>query len=104
MAGHLYTYGRVLGIEELIDRVEAVDAAALRRFAEQLCRRGDPAIAAVGPVKRLEAREAFAHRFGRGPPLSDAQWSMFTRGMMFPGGREPILPGDSVLLRFPPMS
>ena len=60
MAGHLYAYGRVLGIGELIDRVEAVDAAALRHFAETLCRRGDPAIAAVGPAKRLESRETFA--------------------------------------------
>jgi hypothetical protein len=63
----------VLGIEELIGRVEAVDAAALRRFAAALCRRGDPAIAAVGPVKRLESRDVFARRFGRELALSDAQ-------------------------------
>jgi predicted Zn-dependent peptidase len=73
MAGHLYAYGRVLGIEELINRVEAVDAAALRRFADALCRRGNPGISAVGPVKRLESREVFARRFGREPALSDAQ-------------------------------
>ena len=29
---------------------------------------------------------------------------MFTRGMIFPGGREPILRGDGVLLRYPQMS
>src|SRR5205085_9489241 len=57
MAGHLYTYGRVLSIEELIGRVDAVDAAELRRFAESLCRRGDPEMSAVGPVTRLESRE-----------------------------------------------
>jgi predicted Zn-dependent peptidase len=73
MAGHLYTYGRVLGVQELIDRVDAVDAAHLRRFAENLCRRGGPAMAAVGPVKRLESREVFAHRFGASPALSHAQ-------------------------------
>ncbi len=73
IAGHLYAYGRVLGVEELIDRVDAVDAAALRRFAERLCRRGEPAMAAVGPVKRLESRDVFAHRFGRELALSDAQ-------------------------------
>src|SRR5712672_1143956 len=28
---------------------------------------------------------------------------MFTRGMIFPGGREPILQGDGVLLRYPQM-
>src|SRR6266550_3455551 len=29
---------------------------------------------------------------------------MFRRGMMFPGGRDPILHGDGVLLRYPQMS
>jgi ribosomal-protein-alanine N-acetyltransferase len=29
---------------------------------------------------------------------------MFTRGMIFPGGREPVLQGDGVLLRYPQMS
>ena len=29
---------------------------------------------------------------------------MFTRGMIFPGGREPILQGDGILLRYPQMS
>ena len=28
---------------------------------------------------------------------------MFTRGMIFPGGREPILQGEGVLLRYPQM-
>jgi predicted Zn-dependent peptidase len=65
IAGHLYAFGRVLSVEELTARVEAVDALALRRFAEKICLRGDPAIAAVGPVKRLESRERFAARFGR---------------------------------------
>jgi predicted Zn-dependent peptidase len=72
MAGHLYTYGRVLGLDEIIARVDAVGAAALRRFAESLCRTGNPAIAAVGPVKRLESRDSFARRFGRHPALTNA--------------------------------
>ncbi len=71
--GHLYAYGRVLGIEELIDRIEAVDAAALRGFAQSLCSRGNPAISAVGPVKGLESRDCFARRFGRELALSDVQ-------------------------------
>jgi predicted Zn-dependent peptidase len=70
IAGHLFTYGRVLSVAELTARVDAVDAAALRRFAERLCARGDPAIAAVGPVGRLESRETFARRFGRAPALA----------------------------------
>jgi predicted Zn-dependent peptidase len=72
MAGHLYAYGRVLSVEELIARVDAVDAAALRRFADRLCRTGNPAIAAVGPVSRLESRDSFARRFGRTLALTNA--------------------------------
>ena len=29
---------------------------------------------------------------------------MFMRGMIFPGGREPVLQGDGVVLRYPEMS
>lgn len=64
MTGHLYTFGRVLTVQEVIERIEAVDVTALRRFAEGVCARGQPAIAALGPVKRLESRDAFAARFG----------------------------------------
>ena len=72
MANHLYAYGRVLSVDELIARVDAVDAAALGRFAEKICQTGNPAIAAVGPVKRLESRDVFARRFGRTSALTDA--------------------------------
>jgi predicted Zn-dependent peptidase len=72
MAGHLYAYGRVLSVAELIARVDAVDAAALKRLAERICRTGNPAIAAVGPVSRLESRETFARRFGRAAALAPA--------------------------------
>jgi len=65
MAGHLFVYGRILSVEEMIGRVEAVDAAAVRRFAARICERGEPALAAIGPINRLESREAFARRFGR---------------------------------------
>jgi predicted Zn-dependent peptidase len=73
IASQLYTYGRTLSVEEMIRRVEAVDAGAIRRFAEQLCQRGGPAIAAVGPAKRLESRDVFARRFGRSPALTEAR-------------------------------
>ena len=65
IAGHLYAYGRVLSIAELNERLDAVDAAAVRRFAEKLCARGEPSMAAVGPVRRLESHERFSARFGR---------------------------------------
>jgi predicted Zn-dependent peptidase len=65
IAAHLFAYGRVLTMAEITARVDAVDAAALRRFAGNLAERGDPSIAAVGPLRRLESRDAFARRFGR---------------------------------------
>jgi predicted Zn-dependent peptidase len=69
IASHLFNFGRPLSVTELSQRIDAVDAAALRRFAERVSSRGEPAIAAVGPVGRLESREAFARRFGRTPVL-----------------------------------
>ena len=69
IASHLFTFGRVLTVAELIARVDAVDAGAVRRFATKVCTRGEPSIAAVGPVRRLESQEAFARRFGRAPAL-----------------------------------
>jgi predicted Zn-dependent peptidase len=65
MVGHLFTFGRLLSLEEIIGRIEAVDTAAVRRYAARVCETGDPAMAAVGPIKRLESREVFAKRFGR---------------------------------------
>ena len=65
IAAHLYAFGRVLSVQELTARIDAVDAARVRRFAERLCRDADPAIAALGPVRHLETRDRFASRFGR---------------------------------------
>ena len=70
IAGHLFTFGRVLSSAESRARIEAVDGARVRRFAERVCATGGPAIAAVGPVGRLESREVFARRFGRAPALA----------------------------------
>lgn len=71
-AGHLYAFGRIVGIDELIAKIEAVDAEALRNFARRICETGNPAMAAVGPVKRLESRDRFAQRFGHARSASDA--------------------------------
>jgi predicted Zn-dependent peptidase len=64
IATHLMAFGRVMPVAELMEKIEAVDAEAVRRFARAVCERGTPALAAVGPVKRLETRERFAARFG----------------------------------------
>jgi len=72
IAGHLLNFGRVLSTKEMTARVDAVDAAALRRFAAKLCEQGGPAMASVGPVGRLESLDRFARRFGRAPELAGA--------------------------------
>jgi predicted Zn-dependent peptidase len=65
MASHLHIYGRVLSTDELVGRIDAVDVEAVRSFASRLCETGNPGMASVGPVKRLESRARFAGRFGR---------------------------------------
>jgi predicted Zn-dependent peptidase len=72
IAGHLLNFGRVLSTKEMTARVDAVDAAALRRFATKLCERGGPTMASVGPVGRLESLERFSRRFGRATELASA--------------------------------
>jgi hypothetical protein len=64
--------GRVLSVQEMTARLAAVDAAAIRRFAARLCERGEPAMAAVGPITRLESHDRFARRFGREHALAGA--------------------------------
>jgi predicted Zn-dependent peptidase len=70
IAGQMFSYGRVLSIEELTARLDAVDAAAVRRFGARVMAAGSPSIAAVGPIERLESHDAFARRFGNGRALA----------------------------------
>jgi predicted Zn-dependent peptidase len=64
IAAQWFTHGRVLPVEELSAKLEAVDAAAVRRFGARLMETVSPAMAAVGPVGHLESYETFAGRFG----------------------------------------
>jgi predicted Zn-dependent peptidase len=64
IAGQIFAYGRVLGIAEMTAKLDAVDAAAVRRYGAQVLETGNPAIAAVGPVGKLETFDVFARRFG----------------------------------------
>ena len=62
-------HGRVLPIEEMIGKVDQVDAAAIRRFAGRFGGKASaPALAAVGPLKGagggLESYDRLAARFG----------------------------------------
>lgn len=62
-------HGRVLPIDEVISKVDQVDAAAVRRFASRFLSKSSPApaLAAVGPLKGagggLESYERLAARF-----------------------------------------
>ena len=55
-------FGRPLSVEEITERVDAVDAAALRRFADRITA-SKPSIAAVGPLSGLETHDRIAARF-----------------------------------------
>ena len=68
-ARQLLIYGRPLPVSEIIEKVEAVDAAALRRFAERILGGSAPTIAAIGPIGRLESYDTFAARFGGRAPV-----------------------------------
>ena len=57
-------YGRPLDIDELTGAVDAVDAAAVRRVAQRVLSGGRPALAALGPISRLEKYDQIAARFG----------------------------------------
>jgi len=64
MASQIFHYGRVLSVEELVAKLEAVDAAAVRRFGARVMDSLRPVIATVGPAGKFESYEIFAGRFG----------------------------------------
>ncbi|MCC6919019.1 MAG: insulinase family protein [Alphaproteobacteria bacterium] len=64
IASQLSAYGRVMPASEIAEKIDAVDAEALRRFARRLLKSKRPSLAALGPVKGLESYERVAARFG----------------------------------------
>jgi len=66
IASHLFTFGRLLSTEELTEKLDAIDASAVRRFGERVMATQSPAMAAIGPIGKLEKHERFAERFGAG--------------------------------------
>ncbi|HYH39630.1 MAG TPA: pitrilysin family protein [Azospirillum sp.] len=57
----LLVYGRPIPVEEIVTRIEGVDAAAITAAARRL-RQCRPTVAALGPVHRLEAYDRIAAR------------------------------------------
>lgn len=60
-------HGRILPIDEIIAKIDEVDAAAVRRFAGRILSKPRPAVAAVGPLDGagggLESYDRLAARF-----------------------------------------
>ncbi len=63
LAQQILVYGRPLAVEEIVGRIEAVDAAAVRRMADRLAA-SRPTLASLGPIGRVEAFDRVAARFG----------------------------------------
>ena len=73
IAGQVFALGRVLSVREVVERLDAVDVSEVRRFATQIMHSMNPAIAAIGPVGKLEDYETFARRFGAASALRAAE-------------------------------
>ena len=70
IAAHLLAYGRVVPLAEIKALLDAVDVAAVRRIGECVMAAVRPALAAIGPVAKLERYESFARRFGAASRVS----------------------------------
>ncbi|MBV9549162.1 MAG: insulinase family protein [Alphaproteobacteria bacterium] len=66
IAGQLFALGRVQPPSEIIAQLDAIDLGAVKRYAGRVVETGKSAIAAIGPIARLENHERFARRFGGG--------------------------------------
>ncbi len=64
IAGQLFALGRVQSAAEIVAQLDAIDAAAVKRYGARVIEAGRPSIAAIGPVGKLESHAAFARRFG----------------------------------------
>ena len=62
LAQNMLIHGRAYSYQEIIDKIDAVDAAAVTAAARRVMR-SKPTVAALGPVKRLERMAPIASRF-----------------------------------------
>ncbi len=60
---NMLIHGRVFGYQEIIDKIDAVDEAAVAAVARRIMG-SKPTVAALGPVKRLERMAPISARFG----------------------------------------
>jgi predicted Zn-dependent peptidase len=73
IAGQLFALGRVQTPDEIVAQLDAIDASAVKRYAAKVASNANPTLAAIGPIGKLEKREAFAARFGTGTLASAAE-------------------------------
>jgi len=66
LARQTLVFGRQIPIDELIAKIDAVDAAAVRRVAGRITGMGNPAVAALGPIAGLASQAEIAARFAKG--------------------------------------
>ncbi len=64
IAGQLFALGRVQSAAEIVEQLDAIDAASVKRYAARVMQAGSPTIAALGPIGKLEPYATFAGRFG----------------------------------------
>lgn len=57
LAKQLLCFNRRVPVEEVVARIDAVDAAAVRRLGRDLLSRGEVTVAAVGPIEDLPSIE-----------------------------------------------
>jgi predicted Zn-dependent peptidase len=65
IAGQLFALGRVQSSVEIVAQLDAIDTSTVKHYAARVMQAGRPTIAAIGPVKKLEAHQNFARRFGQ---------------------------------------
>jgi predicted Zn-dependent peptidase len=65
LARQILIFGRPIPLEELAQKIETVDAAAIRRVARRVHATASPSLAAIGPLSRLESYDTLKSRFGR---------------------------------------
>tara|TARA_R110000787_G_scaffold274979_1_gene383240 strand:- start:83787 stop:85043 length:1257 start_codon:yes stop_codon:yes gene_type:complete len=62
LARHLMLFDRPLDVAELVEKIDAVDDAAVKAVAQRLFK-GTPTLAAIGPIGNVEAFDTLAARF-----------------------------------------
>ena len=63
LAAQIFTFGKLISVAELSEKLDAIDAAAVRRFGDRLMATQNPAMAAIGPISKFESHARFAQRF-----------------------------------------